>query len=53
MAILELNVKMDSGRNKNLAIRSGLPNVVGKVAFICFFGTFGSRDITFNGFNMA
>ena len=49
-AILDLNVKMVSERSKNLSIRYGLPNLVGKSCFICFFGTFGSRDFTFNGF---
>ena len=52
-SILDLNVKKVSERSKNLAIRSGLPNLVEKVAsllFFFFFGKFGSRDITLNGF---
>ena len=49
-AILDLNVKMVSERSKNVFIRPGLPHLVGKVDSFAFFGTFGSRDITFNGF---
>ena len=48
--ILDLNVRMVSERCKILSIRSGCPNLVGKVASFAFIGTFGSRDITFNGF---
>ena len=49
-AILDLNVKMVSEHSKNLSIGSGIPNLVGKVASFAFFITFGSRDVTFNGF---
>ena len=50
--ILDLNVKLVSDRSKNLSIRSGMPNLVGKLLHLGFFGTFGSRDINFSGFSI-
>ena len=52
-AILDLNIKMVSEHSKYISIRSGMPNLVVKVASFDFFGTFGSREITFTVSNMA
>ena len=48
-AILDLNVKVVSECSKNLSIRSGLPNLVGKNDKFAFLAHL-VQEITLNGF---
>ena len=45
--------KMVSEYNKNLSIKSGMPNLVGKVTSFAFLSTFVSREVTFSGFQYS
>ena len=52
-AILDLNVKMVSERSKNLSIRYGLPNLVGKVDSFAFLAHLVQEISLLMVFNMA
>ena len=52
-AILDLNVKMVSESSKNLSIRYGLPNLVGKVDSFAFLAHMVQEISLLMVFNMA
>ena len=52
-AILDLNVKMVSESSKNLSIRYGLPNLVGKVDSFAFLAHLVQEISLLMLFNMA
>ena len=52
-AILDLNVKMVSKRFKNPPIRSGMPNLVGKVASFAFLSHLVQEISLLMDFNMT
>ena len=52
-AILDLNVKMDSERSKNLSSRYGLPNLVGTVYSFAFLAHLVQEISLLMVFNMA